>query len=153
MFSLFKFKSNVINSQVVKAKTDKLMKRALKDAKKRIKRGELLDCRSLGLHLRSIEARYDYIKADINNSNRVGGYTAIRARKIAETRQLMEFYSGDYAELTNLYRIVARKAEQAGRMDDFKEDRVGPPSMEKLKTSFNKLTDDEGEENSQRGDI
>lgn len=140
---MFKLRNNVINAQVLQAKTDKLMKRTLRDAKKRVRKGELLDCRSLGLYLRSIDARYDYIKADINNATRVVNYTALRAKKIAETRQLMEFYDGDYAELTNLYRTIARKAEQAGRMDDFKQDRVQPPDMATLKSGFNKLTDDD----------
>lgn len=137
---MFRRRRNTISAQALKHSTDKIMKKTLRDAKKRIKRGELLDCRSLGMYLNSIDARYEHIKADVGNSTRVTDYMSVRSRRVAETRQLIDFYDTDYAELRSLYKIVARKAEEAGRVDDFNSDRAIPPSIEKQKKEFDKLT-------------
>lgn len=138
----FKTTKNTLSAQSVKAKSDKLTKRVIKDAKRRIRKNELLDCRSLGMHLSSIDARYDYIKAEVNNATPVADYVSTRAHKLAQTRQLIEFYGTDYRELKSLYLVVERKAKEAERTDDLHLDDSEPLSIDKLRSQFEKLTDE-----------
>ena len=138
----FKPKSNIINAQVLKVKADKIAKRVMHDAKRRIKRGELLDARSLGLYLRAIDSHYDHIEADVKNATMIVSYDALRAAKIAETRQMIGFYDQDFDELRVLYRDLTEKAKETGRTGDVKQDMSAPPNMNALKMTFEKLTND-----------
>lgn len=135
----FKSNKNIINAQVIKVKTDKIAKRVMRDAKKRIKRGELLDSRSFGMYLNYIDAQYDHIKADADNTTMVADYTAVRTTRVAQTAQLLAFYDSGYDDLKRLYINLAEKANEAGRTDDLKNDRTRPPDMEDLKLAFKKL--------------
>lgn len=136
----FKSNKNIINAQVIKVKTDKIAKRIMRDAKKRIKRGELLDSRSFGMYLNYIDAQYDHIKADVDNTTMVADYTAVRTTKLAETGQLLAFYDSGYDDLRGLYKNLAEKAQEAGRADDLKNDLTRPPAMDDLKAAYKKLT-------------
>lgn len=135
------FRKNIISNQVIKYKSDKLSKRILRDAKKRIKKEELVDSHDFALYLRTIDASFSHIIADINNASRVINYLKVRADKLAETRQLLDFFSQDYAELDRLSQIVAKKAEQADRVDDFKHQKLATIDLTKLKNIFDKLND------------
>lgn len=138
----FKQKNNIINTQVLKVKTDKIAKRALRDAKRRIKRGELIDAHSLSMYLNTLDARYDHIEADVKNATMIVSYDAIRATKIAEIRRTIGFYDNDFVELKNLYRDLAEKAKETGRSGEGKQDVATPPDMNSLKATFEKLAGD-----------
>lgn len=142
----FRTTKNTLSAQSVKVKSDKLAKRVMKDAKRRIRKGELLDCRSLGMHLSSIDARYDYLRAEVNNATLIADYVSSRAQKLAKTRQLIEFYNNDYRELKNLYQVVERKAKEAGRTDDLQQDDSEPLSLDKLRRQFEKLSGEHEQE-------
>lgn len=137
----FKSKSNIINTQVLKVKTDKIAKRITRDAKKRIKRGELIDARSLSLYLGYIDAQYDHIKADVRNSTMVVNYDAVRAARVAETAQLIAFYDNDFNSLKLLYKTLVEKAEESGRSTDLRHDITAPPDMSELKAAFRELNE------------
>ena len=137
------FSRNIISGDVVKAKSDKLMKSSLRDAKKKIRKGELTDSHDLALYLRTIDARYTHLQTEIANSRRVHNYSKLRATRIAETRQLLDFFSHDHAELDRLSQIVTEKAKQAGRIDDLKHEKLSFIDLTKLKNSFNALTREE----------
>lgn len=132
-------RKSIVSSQAVKSKSDKINKRILRDAKKRIKKGELADSHDLALYLPTIDNRYTQIKTDITNETRVFKYGEVRAAKMAETRELLEFFSQDDNELLRLYQIVSKKAEQAKRVDDLKQETLAPTDLKKLKTSFEVL--------------
>jgi hypothetical protein len=133
------FGKNIISSQVINAKTEKIKKRALRDARKKIRKGELTDSHSFALYLETVDERYEFIKNDIAEATRVLNYAQTRADKIAETRQLLDFFKHDHAELVRLAHIVARKAEQADRTDDLKQEKLSDIDLSKLKDSFNDL--------------
>lgn len=133
------FRKIIISNQAIQAKSDKLHKRALRDARKKIRKGELVDSHDLALYLQTIDARYAHIKADIANATRVANYAKVRADKMAETRQLLDFFSQDHAELTRLYQIVAQKAKDAERIDDLKQEKLSAVDLTKLKDIFNAL--------------
>ena len=140
--SLFR-KNNIISNQVIKSKSDKLMKRSLRDAKKKIRKGELTDSHDLALYLHTIDERYSHLIADINHATIVYNYSKLRAKKIGETRQLLDFFSHDHSELDRLFQIVAEKAKQAGRIDDFKHEKLSVIDLTKLRNNFNALTHEE----------
>ena len=117
------------------------MKKALRDARKKVKKGELVDGHDLSLYLRTISARYAHLNADIDNSTRVYDYSKLRGHKIAETRELLDFFSHDHSELERLSQIVAKKAERAERIDDFKHQKLSNIDLSKLRNSFNELED------------
>lgn len=137
-----KQRNTIINTQVLRVKTDKIARRVMRDAKKRIKRGELLDAQSLGMYLRTVDAHYDHIEADVRNSTMIVSYDAVRAAKIAETRRMIGFYDRDFDELRNLYRDLMEKAQETGRTSDTKQDISAPPDMNTLKLTFEKLAND-----------
>ncbi len=134
--------TTIINTQVLKIKTDKIAKRVMRDAKKRIKRGELLDAHSLSMYLRTVDSYYDHIEADVKNSTMIVSYDAVRAAKIAETRRMIGFYDRDFDELRNLYRDLMEKAQETGWTSDTKQDISAPPDMNTLKLTFEKLAHD-----------
>ena len=134
------FGKNIISSSVIKAKTDKLHKSVLRDAKKKIKTGELVDSYSFEMYLQTIDAKYSHIKNDIANATQTANYTRIRADKIGETRQLLDFFSHDHSELVRLFQIVSQKAKQANRIDDLKQEKLSSVEMSKLEASFKALT-------------
>lgn len=136
----FKSKSNIINTQVLKAKTDKIAKRIARDAKKRIKKDELTDSHSLSMYLSFIDSKFDHIKADVSNSTMVVNYDAVRAARMAETGQLIAFYDDEFNSLRLLYKNLAEKAEKSGRSNDLKHDITAPPDMSELKASFSELS-------------
>jgi hypothetical protein len=136
------FRKNILSNQAIKARSDRLMKQALRDARKRIKKGELVGGHHLSLYLHTIDERYTHIKADVHNAVRVYNYAKVRGEKMAETRQLLEFFSQDVSERDDLFHIVAEKAKQAGR-DDFKHEKLSPIDLTKLKDSFESLVDKE----------
>lgn len=136
----FKSKSNIINTQVLKVKTDKIAKRITRDAKKRIKRGELIDAHSLSSYLGVIEGAYDHIKADVRNTRMLVNYDGVRAAKVAETAQLIAFYDNDLATLKQLYKVLLEKSEEAGRTTTPRQDVTMPPDMTELKEAFSELT-------------
>lgn len=140
------FGKNIISAQVINARAEKLKKQALKDAKKKMRKGELVDSHSLALYLQTIDQRYAFVKDDIANATRVVNYAKIRADKVAETRQLLDFFSHDHAELVRLYHIVAQKAKQADRTEDLKQEKLSSVDVSKLKDSFNNLVDDDKKE-------
>lgn len=133
------FQKNIISNQVIKLKSDKLHRRVLKDARKKMKKGELVDAHSLALYLPTIDDMYTHLKADINNATRIIDYSNVRAKKVAETRQLIDFFSQDYRELDRLSEIAAKKAEEAGRTDDHKHEKLSSIDLTKLKESFEGL--------------
>ncbi len=139
------FGKNIISSPVIKSRSDKLHKRVLRDAKKKIKNGELIDSHSFEMYLQVIDSEYAHIKNDINNATQTANYTRIRADKIAETRQLLDFFRHDNSELARLYRIVVQKARDAKRTDDLKEEKLSSVDTSDLKVSFEKLTKKEEE--------
>lgn len=133
------FKKNIISAPVVKSRSEKLMKRALRDARKRIRKGELADANGFSLYLHTIDARFSSLLSDINNSTRVVSYTTLRAKKLAETRRLLDFFAQDLSELTELHQIVDQKAAEAGNTNDFKKVRNLSVDLTKLQTSFENL--------------
>jgi hypothetical protein len=133
----------VINAQVVEVKTDKIMKRTLREAKKQVRNKKLNDRHALGMHLPAIDRQYESIRASVKLTTSLVNYKGILANRRAETGELIAFYEDDMAELKNLYRVVRRKAEEAGRIDDLRQDGMAPPNIDKLKAAFDKLTDDE----------
>lgn len=137
-----KQRNTIINTQVLRVKTDKIARRVMRDAKRRIKRGELFDAQSLGMYLRTVDAYYDHIEADVRNSTMIVSYDAVRAAKIAETRRMIGFYDRDFDELRNLYRDLMEKAQETGRTSDTKHDISAPPDMNALKLTFEKLAND-----------
>ncbi len=138
----FKRKNTIINTQILKVKTDKIAKRALRDAKKRIKRGELIDAHSLSMYLNTLDSRYDHIEADVKNATMIVSYDTIRATKIAEIRRTIGFYDSDFAELRNLYKDLMDKARETGKSNDGKHDIAAPPEMKSLRATFEKLAGD-----------
>jgi hypothetical protein len=133
---------NIINAQVVEVKTDKIMKRTLREAKKQIRKEKLNDRHALGMYLPTIDRKYESIRASVKLTTSLVNYKGILANRKAETGELIAFYEDDMAELRNLYRVVRRKAEEAGRVDDLRQDGMAPPNMDKLKAAFDKLTDE-----------
>ena len=138
----FKSKRTVINSQIIKAKTDKISKRIRRDAKKRIRKHELLDARSFAMYLKYIDGEYSHITADVRNATQVADYSFVRSSRIAETRQLLAFYDSNFDELRRLYSHLVEQAKNSGHSEDLKKDIVRPPDMSELKEAFNKLTSD-----------
>lgn len=132
-------KKNVISTQVINYKTSKIMKSVMRDARKRIRKGELRDSHSLELYLQTIDSRYMQVVAEIRNSTLVENYNDVRANKLAETRELLAFFDRDCEELDNLRKIVAKKAEESGKMDDFKHEQLASIDLSKLTSSFNNL--------------
>jgi hypothetical protein len=126
------------------------MRKALRDAKKQIRKKSLTDRDTLGLYLPSIDTRCEYLRSTIDATRHLVDYDVIRAEKIAETSQLLEFSDDDFLKLKNLYRVVARKAEEANRTDDLRQDGIAPPNFDKLKSRFAKLMDDSEEKNDAR---
>jgi hypothetical protein len=133
------FGKNIISSQVINSKTEKIKKRALRDARKKIRKGELTDSHSFALYLETVDERYEFIKNDIAEATRVVNYAQTRANKIAETRQLLDFFSQDYAELIRLAQNVSKKAVEAGKSNDQKHERLSDIDLSKLKDSFKDL--------------
>lgn len=119
------------------------MNRTMRDARKEIRKGVLIDSHSLTLYLQTIDARFTHINADINNATRVLNSAKVRADKTAETRQLLAFFNQDCTELDRLSQIVAKKAEEAGRIDDFKHEKLSSIDLTKLKFNFDALTKEE----------
>ena len=136
---MFWSKKNVISTQVINYKTSKIMKSVMRDARKRIRKGELKDSHSLELYLQTIDSRYMQVVAEIRNSTLVVNYNDVRANKLAETRELLAFFDRDCEELDNLRKIVAKKAEESGKMDDFRHEQLASIDLSKLKSSFNNL--------------
>jgi hypothetical protein len=133
------FSRNIVSNQVVKSKTDRLEKRTLSDVRKKIKNGELVDSNDLDLYLKTIDARYSHIIADINNATQVYNYAKVRSEKLAEARQLLDFFNQDYAELNRLSQIVNKKATEAGSPSDTPHESLSPIDLTKLKENFNAL--------------
>lgn len=140
------FRKNIISNQVIKAKSDKIMKRALRDANKKIKRGELFDSHGLALYLQTIDARYASLKADIANASRVAKYSDLREQKLSDTSELLQFFDQDQEELAELAKIVKQKAHDAGRLDDLKQERRISVDLSKLNVRFDRLTREEKED-------
>lgn len=115
------------------------MKRIIRDAKKKIKNGELKDSHSFELYLQTIDSRYMHIIAEIRNATLVVNYDDLRAHKIAETRELLAFFDRDYAELDSLSKSVALKAQESGKMNEFKHEQLSTIDLTKLTNNFNKL--------------
>jgi len=134
------FQKNILSNQVVKGRADKVMRRSLREARKKIKKSELIDSHDLALYLDIIAGNYTHIKADIENATRVYNYTKIRADKIAETRQLLDFFIQDQVELDRLSQIVGKRAEQAQRIDDFKHQKLANIDLTKLHATFDALS-------------
>lgn len=133
------FRKKVISSSAIKAKSDKLHKFITRDAKKKIKSGELIDSSSFEMYLETIDAAYAHLKNDIMNATQTINYSKVRADKLAETRQLLDFFSLDHAELLRLYQIVLRKAKEAQRIDDLKQEKLSSVDIAKLKDAFEVL--------------
>jgi hypothetical protein len=142
MFKIFKTR-NVINAQVVEVKTNKIMKRTLREANKQIRKDKLKNRHALGMFLPTIDRKYESIRASVKLTTSLVNYKGILANRRAETGELIAFYEDDMAELRNLYRVVRRKAEEADRTDDLRQDGMAPPNIEKLRTAFDKLTDED----------
>lgn len=133
------FGKNIVSSSVIKARSDKLHKRVIRDAKKKIKNGELIDGYSFEMYLQTIDAAYEHIKNDISSATQTSNYNKIRTDKLAETRQLLDFFSLDHAELSRLYQIVLQKAKQAQRIDDLKQEKLSSIDIAKLRNAFEAL--------------
>lgn len=139
------FRKNVISAPVIKARSDKLHKLVVRDAKKKIKSGELIDSYSFEMYLETLDAAYAHVKNDITSATQTADYSRIRTEKIAETRQLLDFFSLDHAELVRLYQIVLKKAQHAQRIDDLKQEKLSSIDIAKLKEAFGKLVAKEEE--------
>jgi hypothetical protein len=139
------FRKNVISSPVVKAKSDKLYKLVVRDAKKKIKSGELIDSYSFEMYLETIDAAYAHVKNDIISATQTADYDSIRAAKLAETRQLLDFFNLDHAELARLYQIVLKKAKDAERINDLKQEKLSSVDIAKLRENFEELIKKEKE--------
>lgn len=137
------FRKSIISNQVIKSKSDKLLKKILRDAGKKIRKGELIDSHSLALYLPTIDERYSHLQSDIDNATRVHDYSNVRAQKIAETRQLITFFNQDYAQLNHLSELVAKRAEEAGRTDDFRHEKMSSVDLTKLKENLDLLVNKE----------
>jgi hypothetical protein len=136
---MFWFKKNIISSQVVKGKSDKLMRHVLRDAGKKIKNEELIDGYSFEMYLQTVDAQFAHLKNEISSATQTANYTTIRAEKIAETRQLLDFFNHDNADLARLNQIVIKKAAEAKRIDDLKHEKLAPVDISDLKDEFNEL--------------
>lgn len=115
------------------------MKQALRDARKRIRKGEMVEANGFSLYLHTIDARFSSLLSDINNSTRVVSYTSIRAKKIAEARRLLDFFAQDLSELSQLDQILGEKAFEAGKSGDLKKVRNLSVDLTKLQASFEEL--------------
>ena len=121
------------------------MKSSLRDARKMIRKGELVDSQDLALYLQTIDARFTHIKSDIYNATQVVEHAKVRSNIVAETRKLIAFFSNDYEELNRQSQTVAKNAEAAGRTDDFKHERLSSVDITKLKDNFDALARKENE--------
>lgn len=139
------FQKNIISTHVIKAKSNKLMKRALRDAKKQIRKGVLGDSRHLSMYLQMIDERFTYVKDEINNAKRVHNYTNVYAVKMADTRQMLASYNQGYAELNRLSRVADKKAKSAGRPDDFIHEKLSALDITELQNKFDALIREEND--------
>jgi hypothetical protein len=137
------FRRNIVSSQVVARKANRLRKRALREAMKKIKQDELTDRHSFALYLQLIDAQYASLQNDIENATSLTNYTKVRADKLAETRQLLDFFGQDHAELARLFQIVAQKAREAERIDELKQEKLTSVDLSKLRTKFDALSGEE----------
>lgn len=115
----------------------------MREARKKVKKGDLTDSHSLALHLPSIDDRYSHLETDIINATRVIDYASIRASKMAETRQLLDFFSRDELDLNHLKQIVIEKAREAKKTDALSQERLFTSDLSKLRANFDALTKDE----------
>lgn len=136
---MFTLRKNIINAQVVKIRSDKAVRKTLRDAKKRIRRGELADSKGLSLYLNEIDARFEPIKVDIMNTTSTKGYAASRAAKLAKTQRLIDFTDNDYMKLTALNMKLKAKAEAAGLSSSYEQGTAKAPDMQPLKEELNRL--------------
>lgn len=139
------FKKNIISNQVVKAKSDRLMRRAMRHSKKQIRKGIIIDSESLTMHLTDIDDKYTRIKADINNATIVNNYADVCAAKQADTLQKLAAYSPGYAKLNRLSQATDKKAKDAGRPDDFIHEELSALDITKLQNEFDDLIREENE--------
>lgn len=133
------FQKNIISNEVITGKSKNIQRKALRDARKKIKKGELIDSHDFAMYLQTVDDRYAHIKADISNATRVINYDRVRDEKMAETRQLLEFFGQDQDELSRLFQIVAQKAKQANRIDDLRQEKLSNINISKLQASFDSL--------------
>ncbi len=137
------FQRNVISASIAKSRSDKLKDAALRDAKKRIANGELTDSHDLALYLSTIDERYAHLKTDISQAMQDENYAKNRDNKVVKTRQLLEFFSQEDAELRGLYELAAVKAKEAGLTNGLKGHEMTSIDLTKLQASFEKLERDE----------
>ena len=137
----------IVNNKLIKKRSEKERRRVLKHAKRQIRKGHLFDSFTFGAYLHTIDNRFSHLKADINNLTATRNYDTVRAVRMAETRQMINFYEGDIHELRTYSEIVANKAKEAGRLEDLKTQRRLNIDVAKLRDEYNKLTKDKvGEE-------
>lgn len=133
------FKKNIISAQVVKKRADRVKKRALKAAKKQIKRGELADSKTLELHLSEVRSHFIPLLSDVKNSTSTLNSAKKRARIVAKNRQLIDFFSHNYVELTQLKNRAERAARDADREDEFKHEKHLEVETSKMKDEFEEI--------------
>lgn len=136
---LFRKKSEIISNHVIKADSDKLKKRAIREMRKLVKKGEIYDTDSLSLHLHLIDERYTHLKDVVRQAVLVVDYDTIRAEKMAETGRLNAYFDREQAELNNLLKVADEKAAAAGIRGGVKREPHEPIDVSKLRERYNRL--------------
>lgn len=134
---------SIMNHQLVKKYSDKIKKKIIKEAKKKIRRREVFDSYTFSTYLHTIDGKYTSLRATVDGLTSLVDYPRIRRDRVSQTSQLIEFYAQDEHELQTLASIVNAKARDAGRLDDLRhEKRVTVVNKDKLSWEFEQVADE-----------
>ena len=133
-------KATVINTQVLRVRSDKIAKRVRRDAKKRLKRGELTSAHGLVLYLNHIDDAYSHLKADVKNARLLADYESVRADKVAEAGSLIQTHDAMLEDLDRIKSNLLEKAREAGREGTIKVESRSSIDITPLRTALAKLT-------------
>lgn len=145
MFSFLKPKPKLISSKLIKKRSDKIAKKASRLARRRVRRGEIVDVHTFSMYLKTVDAEYDELKTYITNSTTVRDYATLRSTTLAQTRSLVEFYDSKHKDLVNAYATVQEKAKAAGKGKRYQSDVSEPPNITPLKESLSELSGEKRE--------
>lgn len=108
------FNKNIVSHHVVKSKCDKVYKKVVRDAKKKIKNGQLYDAHSLSLFLKNIDGQYTHLLTYIRNTSHIIDYKILRREKLSEAKEKLNFFNQETKKLNELREELIIKAKDAG---------------------------------------
>lgn len=132
------FKKNIISHQVIKSKSDKIYKKVIRDAKKKIKNGQLLDETHLKLHLKNIDAEYSYLISYVENTSHIIDYKILRSRHLSDAKEKLIFFSQEIKKLNQLREEMIEKAKEADVTNKIKNTDI-EIDISKLEKEVNEL--------------